>query len=558
MTVFNKIIAFFTALAVAVGGIACLFKPKIPKAVSSDELMNMDGIFDKIEPDEKLYAVTIPSLSRNERYVLECLQGLVNKDKVRFMLVQSSIELTYLKKIEPYVKEIITTDSEGAGFTFESVIKFFSDYITDKGFVLYRDSDFAEGLNTACNYATVKGWLAVPVELKETVEKCGLKMVKDISEDEYDYKFLKKFFNEYKGEFSSKGIVHIKTAAVGLRDFAIQQGLYICYTGADKDGRRFLKKVLNKTAENGIVLGWCEDEKHFVKFISKLGYSIIPSDHSHNLSVLNSFDCETENIQTTSSITPDPDKHYISLIFSDGDNVQWMTNGYSEYYRGQNIERDYPITWGIPNTCRDICSATYNTILSAYRHNGDCFMAGPSGIGYALPSSYEEKSMNRYTTLSASAMLKSNLRVACILDDKPNAFAKALFTRKFDYYSRFDNIDGGIIFLDPHMYTSGAGRVWFSNDKPFLTVKTALWAEEGYSGATKEWMQEQADIINSYTADNNSINGYSAICIHAWSVTPENLDYFVSLLDSHIEIVNVNELITMITENVPHKTAQPE
>ena len=52
MTIFNKIVAFFTALAVAVGGIACLFKPKIPKAVSTDELMNMDG-------DNRVYPVTL-------------------------------------------------------------------------------------------------------------------------------------------------------------------------------------------------------------------------------------------------------------------------------------------------------------------------------------------------------------------------------------------------------------------------------------------------------------------------------------------------------------------
>lgn len=552
MGIINKIVAFFTSIAVTLGGIACLFMPSVPKAMSTDELMNMNGIFEKHELADKVYALTLGGFNADQMHTLKCLQGLVNKDKARLIFMHSYMERTYIDKFKACGVEVIEQK-----LTFPEIIKEFSDYITDGGFVLYRNSEFAEGLNTACNYATVKGWLAVSVELKETVENCGFTMKKDISTEEYNYNFLKKFFNEYKDEFSNKGIVHLKSSAAGLLDFAIQQKLYICYTGTQLKDRCFLKKVLNQTAENGIILGWCEDEKHFVEYISKLGYSIIPADHSYNLSVLNGFDCDVKQIPDSPDITPDPNKHYISLVFSDGDNVQWMTNGYSEYYRGQSIERDYPVSWGIPNVCQDICSATADEIKSSLKHNGDCFFAGPSGIGYALPSAYEEKSMDTYTTLTASAMLKSNLRVACILDDKPNAFAEKLFTRKFDFYSRFDNIDGGIIFLDPKRYGSGEGRVWFSKDKPFLTVRTSLWHPDGYDGVTKEWMQEQADIINSYVADNNSINGYSAICVHAWSVTPENLDYIVSLLDSHIEIVNVNQLIKMITENVPHENAKP-
>lgn len=548
----SRIIAFFTSIAVAIGGFFCLFKPAVPKAVSSDELMSMDGVFEKHEIADTVYAARFNRLNPNEHMILRCLQGLVNRDKVHMLLMQCGQDSRYLQQLADSGKEIVNIT-----WTLPELIDFFSEYITDSGYVLYRNSEYAEGLNTACNYATIRGWLPVPVEAKETVEKCGLKMMKDISNEEYNYKFLKKFFNEYKDEFSDIGIAHIKTSAAGLRDFAIQQKLFLCYTKSDTAGDRFLKKVLNKTADNGIVIGWCEAEKHFVSLISKCGFSIIPADHSANLSVLNSLECEIPDITSKNTVTPDPDKHYISLIFSDGDNVQWMTNGCSEFYRGQNIERDYPITWGIPELCQELSSATAFNMKTSVKHEGDSFIAGPSGIGYALPSVYEEKSMDTYTTLSASAMLKSKVRIACLLDDKPSAFKEAALARKFDYYSRFDNIDGGIIFLDPAMYSAGQGRVWFSNGKPFLTVKKTLWSPDGYDGITPEWMQEQADIINSYVADNHSINGYSAICIHAWSLTPENLDKLVSMLDSHIEIVNTDELIRMITENVPHKDAKP-
>ncbi len=556
--IFTKIIAFFTSIAVAFGSFFCLFKADIPDPKTADELLQMNGIFEKRELADKIYVIEGGRTSSLECNPVICLQGLVNRDKAQLFYIHAGSEKGYLDEIAASGRELIYNDADGNKWTFASLLEQFRDYITDSGFVLYRNSEFAEGLNMAFNYATVNGWLAVPVELKSFAEEHGLKMMKDISGDEYNYKFQEEFFDKYKDEFSSTGLVHVKEACHGLRDFAIQQRLFIFYTQSDVKGDRFLKKVLNKTGENGMLLGWCEEEKHFVKLVSKQGYSLVASDHSYNISVLNNFDCEIPELPAVQTVRPDPDKHYIALIMSDGDNVQWVGNGYNEFYRGQAISRSYPVTWGFPCMCQEITPVTAKAIYSAVRNDGDCFMAGPSGIGYALPSAYEDKSMDRFTTDTAAAMLKSGLRVACILDDEPSAFREAAFARKFDYYSRFDNIDGGIIFLDPSMYSSGEGRVWFSNDKPFLTLKNTLWTSEGYDGVTKEWMQEQADIINSYPADNSSINGYSAIGIHAWSVTPENLDYLVSLLDDHIEIVNINTLVSMIAENIPHEYAKPE
>lgn len=549
MNIFNKIIAFFMSVIISIGGWFQFLKPTIPDAKSATELSEISLGFEKHPMADELYVVETSRIKNDERHTLLCLQGLVNKEKVQLFVVNNWVANKQLDYFEESGIKLVRTDGNGNPWNLSSLIEKFSDCITDSGYVLYRETEFAEGLNTACNYATVKGWLAIPAQLKELAEDCGLKLMKDISEEEYDYKFLKKFFNEYKDKFSDKGIVHIKAAAAGLRDFAIQQGMFICYTENNGKGERFLKKVLNGLGENGIVMGWCEGEKRFVEFISRLGYSICASDHSYNLSVLNSFECDYPVPEAQEKITPDPTKHYISLIISDGDNVQWLTNGINEYFRYLALDRDYPVTWGTPCICPELCPAALKAIYS----DGDdrtSFITGPSGIGYALPSVFEEKSMDEYTTQTAAAMLRNGTRIVTILDDKPSAIKTAAFTRKFDYYSRFDNIDGGIIFLDPHMYGSGEGKVWFSNGKPFLTVRKTLWSTEGYDGITDEWMKEQAAEINSYVADNDSIDGYSAICVHAWSLNPENLNEFVKLLDDHIEIVSTEQLMQMITDNV--------
>lgn len=549
MEVFTNFIAFIMSFIVSVGGWFQFLLPAIPEAKSVAELSEITCGTKKPPLADKIYVVEASKIKGEEIRTMQSLQGLANSEKVQVFISGDWASNTYLSYIEKSGKALIRTDKSGNPWTLRSIIEELKGCISDSGFVLYRNSDFAEGLNTACNYASVKGWLPVPVELKELAENCGLKLMKDISEKEYDYKLLEDFYNEYKDCFSKNGIVHIKTSSAGLRDFAIQQKMFVCYSDNTTKGKRFIKKILNGIGENGIVFGWCEEEKHFVENISKLGFSVCASDHSRNLSVLNSFDCEINLPEAFGKITPDPDKHYISLIISDGDNVQWMTNGCSEYQRYLSLERDYPVTWGFPCICQDICSATANMFFASADTKTE-FIAGPSGIGYGLPSAYEEKSMDEYTTQTAAAMLKSGMNIVTILDDEPSAIKTSAFVRKFDYYSRFDNIDGGIIFLDPRMYEAGEGRVWFSNGKPFLTVRKTLWSTEGYDGITDEWMKKQAEEINSYVADNDSIDGYSAICVHAWSLTPEKLNEFVKLLDDNIEIVSASQLIQMITDNV--------
>lgn len=52
-------------------------------------------------------------------------------------------------------------------------------------------------------------------------------------------------------------------------------------------------------------------------------------------------------------------------------------------------------------------------------------------------------------------------------------------------------------------------------------------------------------------------NNYSVINIHPRTISMENLAYFVSQLDGDVELVTLDELLTMVEENIPHETAVP-
>ncbi|MBQ6932388.1 MAG: hypothetical protein IJN38_09690, partial [Clostridia bacterium] len=71
----------------------------------------------------------------------------------------------------------------------------------------------------------------------------------------------------------------------------------------------------------------------------------------------------------------------------------------------------------------------------------------------------------------------------------------------------------------------------------------------------QEWLKAQADIINSYPADINTINGYTVINVHPWTVGPDDLAYFVSQLDDGVEFLSADELLAAVAQNIPHKNA---
>ncbi len=554
-----KITSFFTALLIFLGSAYAALLPKVPAPASEAELAAMtDGIKKKEVPDT-VYAVDLSAFSTDERYSAIALQGIVAKKSPCIYLMFGGAYNTYLSQIERSGKTVVRTDENGNRWTYKSLISQFFDYIADGGYTLYENSDFAEGLNVATNFATAYGWLPVPVSAKETADECGLTMKKDLTKEKYGYAFQRKYFKELKDNFEKGTVIHVKNEMMGLRDLAIEQGYFCFYTKNDKTetpGNVFMREVLCWSGKNTAVYGWCEYEKKTVTLISEMGCHIAASDYSYNCSLLSQFDTGVSFGQTAGKAYTDETKHYATLVFSDGDNCQWIQNGYGEYFTLTGNYPDAKISWTFSPVLRELCPQAYERTAGAAGENTS-FVCGPSGAGYCNPSLFDSRSLDLFSTQTASAMLKSGERVITILDDY-SAIKEGKAKRSFDYFSRFDNIDGGILFLDPDRYSAGKGKVWFSNGKPFASVRLSLWAEDGYDGATDEWITQQADTVNSYPADIHSVNGYSVICVHAWTMKPEAVEKFIGMLDSHVELLSAADFLKTMEENVPHKTAQPD
>ena len=144
-------------------------------------------------------------------------------------------------------------------------------------------------------------------------------------------------------------------------------------------------------------------------------------------------------------------------------------------------------------------------------------------------------------------MKKCDIKEVCILDNLNYASEDNLI-ECLKYYSKSNQITGGILELDPDRYESGKGKYYLINGKPFISVKYSLWYDE--KSTKQDFLDHYIDLINNEKPNIHNISGYSVVNVHPWSMNISDIDYLVSKLNKHIEIVYVNELIDLIKENI--------
>lgn len=534
---------------------------KAPEPKTEQELVEMNGKFDEYALADEITVVKTSSLSTAQLHSVIALQGIVSRDKPQIFTDFGRASNGYaLAELEKAGHTLVYNDEEGKPWKFDTLAAKFKSYIADSGYILYATCEDHGQLNTATNLATINGWLPVSAELEETVVKIGFEKRADISGDTIDLAYMKKFYRENKEHFRNDCLVHLYYYANGMRDFAIQQNIFIMYVeDSDYEGRLFRDSVMRDLRPSSIIFGWCQYEVKFTESASRFGHCVIPSDHSNNLSLLASFDVTDEKFEAPYSgeVELDPDKHYVAIVYSDGDNAQWIQNGFGEYHTWQSYGIDVPVSWTFPPLLSDISDVDVKRTLEV--SGNATFITGPTGGGYARISKMSSEELEAFSDYTASVMLESGLGIMTLLDEIKGVNFDADMQKRLAYFSRYDNIGGGILQLDPDRYSGGDGRVYFSNDKPFISVGFSLWHPSGDANeVNNEWLAEQAKIINAKPADISTINGYTVINVHPWTVGPDDLAYFVSQLDDGVEVVGIDELLAAVEQNIPHKFAKPD
>ncbi len=381
--------------------------------------------FSKIE--NPLDTINTVAFNNETRNLVSVLQGHVNKTKTR-VFVDSVKALEEGADTWP---ERLNIKRRMIGL-YELIAKYQSEF---NGVVIYNahngnPAQSRHYLNLAATVANIKNLLPVDTYTYSYFEQYGIKL--DIKVDLRELKFetaeeIYTYMHETYWKDCTKRILFSLCPTdhpAFVRDMAAAVGGAVVWLDPrEKNEKKVLDMYLeDMEAGKSICLGWWPEERSGIGEGTHYGISTIPSDYYDNSTVYAAMD-HIMRIPTVPKKPKLENKIYIAIFLSDGDNVQYcqhrMSVIWSSHKRGM-MPLNWTVSPGLPDIGPQILNYYYDTATE-----NDCFVSGPSGLGYALiyDAHHEhlyltdEKLTDKYAELSEKYLIKSGLRGITIWDE---------------------------------------------------------------------------------------------------------------------------------------------
>ncbi len=480
--------------------------------------------------DKKFYVFgRSENLSSAQKIVAEAIQGIFARTNAKYFYYRSGHQV--------WMDDLAQT----FGVTFVDVT--YAEMLADfkqnysNNFVLYDGTNNPQSLNGACTVAGAVDYLPVDVSLKDDMEKAGFVQAEDVSSLSEA-----KVFAKYKDYLDNTGLVQINNSGFNdqMRDYGIACK-YLFFWPKDMNDAsvvKFRSEALSWAKNDSPVFGWVpNDETIDVAISSNYSKFTLASDYCTNMSVYtckNLFgELQFKQEHKTTDVVAEQGKHYVCIMMSDGDNVQTWYNSFATNTKYLGAERgDFAMGWSIQPSLTDLAPNILNYVYSRQDKN-DYYVCSVSGQGYMNPQNYSL--LDSFIGGLDLYLRRADLSVVQILDSGPQKSV-------IEAYSKVPSLKGGI-YCYGMKYAGGAGSVYWANDKPFVSIRETIWDAD---------VDAMAKRINSYSTDPTNITGYTAINLHPWSHTYDDVKKLVSQLDEHVVVVTADDFIRLITENVPH------
>ena len=338
-------------------------------------------VFLQPAPTIRTLDMSAASLSDEERVMFCTLQGIINRTRPRILLYNHNEEP---QTTWPTAHNLKTSAiSTSAPYT---LVKAFKEEIN--GLVLYSNEKTNHYSNLAVTIAGLGRLLPVTAEIKAKLEKNGMNfpVVEDITQLTYTnaqgvYNYL---YTNYWSRCNHRLLISERPTIPYVHDIGAACGSACVWLDPRTSGEktlldRFLKDM---TPGRDFVLGWYPEERSGVGEATRYGLSSVPGDFFENTTVYTA-------VNKPVKIAPVPkrpkleNKVYATIYLSDGDNIQYCQHAMAKIFE-QSGRGKMAMNWTISPALADFSPMMLNYYYRKATTN-DCFVSGPSGMGYSMP-----------------------------------------------------------------------------------------------------------------------------------------------------------------------------
>ena len=371
-------------------------------------------------------------LSDEERVMFCTLQGIINRTRPRILLYNHNEEPQSTWPTAHSLKTAAISTSSPY-----SMVKLYKEEI--KGLVLYSNELSEHYSNLAITIAGLDRLLPVTASIKDKLVANGLDfpVVEDLTGLTYNtaqtiYNYL---YNNYWSRCNHRLLISERPKIPYVHDIGAACGSACVWldprNAAEKSVLdKFLKSM---TPGRDFVMGWYPEERSGVGEATLYGLSSVPGDFFENASVYTAVN-KPVKIKPVPKRPKLENKVYATIYISDGDNIQYCQHAMAKIFE-QSGRGKMAMNWTISPALADISPSMLNYYYGKATTN-DCFVSGPSGMGYSMPfnglgsgsGTYYLSSgptLTPYIKLTQRYIEKAGLRVITIWDNISTAQRKA-------------------------------------------------------------------------------------------------------------------------------------
>ncbi len=519
--------------------------------LSSDSSSSYEPLyFPKPKQPDLLYVVDKQNLTNYEKILLASLQGITAKDKPCIWISGNGESYDmWLQQIQNEFGVKLSPQTSAY-----DVLDKVSDSAT--GYILYDLSD-GTSLNVATSLAGIYRAFLVDKRIEQSIKDMGYTCVLDTCglDDQWLYDNYKDKFGQGDKLLNNKIMLEQRALEnderyYTLRDYAIFCNMATVYQSTSP----LMDSFLQLQEDDSILLGWGDGdtygEDNLGIIAAKNGTMRVASDWASNLTVLSAFypdDVFPQKTETNPETLETENKHYVTFIWTDGDNIQWTCLNFANdtAFWSSESRGKFNLGWGINNLLYEVAPTTleYYYRTAADNENGkDYFVVGPH---YAYAKSFYP-TLPKWTEHLNTLMGKTGLKYVQVIEPDDTIQNQ---TEAFDDYTEHENIHG-LFYLDYSKYDKWNGKIVWSNGKPVVSARYAIWDPNQMSDANPDDICKK---LQNAVVDPTSPDGYSFITVHAWSgYTTDDLYKLVQELPDNIKVVTPDEFMQQIEKNIPH------
>ncbi len=348
------------------------------------------------------------------------LQGLVNRTQPRIY-----IRLSPDEDNEGWLSTLNVTTNPN-----NDVFDLISKYLDEVAGLVIYDPTLEDSANVAVSVASVLDSLVVSPTTAETLSAApyDLPVLMDLRGQFANrleaYQWLK---DNYWNQLSRRALFSV-SPSIGLHmiDYVMALKGYLHFLEPNDAGEKALyDSLLADLPVNAPVMGWWHEpegggELQHVRYLSEAGHPALGFDYFANASVFSGAS-RTIDVQPAPPKPALENKVYVTLIMSDGDNLQAVEHAIRNQWQDP-MRGSVPIGWTLSPALVDLAPNILNWFWENATDN-DNLVAGPSGFAYTYPNHWpSDDALTVFAQYTDCYLAQAGMNVITIWDDSGERF----------------------------------------------------------------------------------------------------------------------------------------